>query len=346
MADRPIHRQLYLYLALYTLLIAFGSLYSSAGFLPYKDWSLAFLASPLPRYITRTDISTNLLAYAPFGYLLALTLRQPRRPGRAIVMTVLAGAAYSILLESLQGLLANRIASNLDVSLNVLGALTGALLTLHHNRWHRAAGAMRRWRAAWFRQPAWASFGLWLLVLWGLAQFSLVPFPGAGWLGLYLRPFDTPLEGLNQLNLLWFAAVFLEMTALGAFTACLLKPRRYVSAMTLLFISAFAIKLLAATMLLKLRAVGGVLSLETLAAFFLAFWILLNPVVSRRRRSVALLLLVAVVLARWLEANYLFWPNASVFNIVGLAKAVASLWPYLALGVLLASIASRKDASA
>jgi VanZ family protein len=334
MIDRRVARRSPLYLGLYALLIAFGSLYSTAGFRGFGVWSLDFLGYALPRYITRTDISTNLLAYLPFGYLLALHLARPHRRGRAIFMASLAGACFSVLLESLQALLPDRNASNLDVFLNTLGTFTGALLILHHNRWRRAGVAIGRWRRVWFHQPVWASAGLWLLVLWGLAQFSLLPFPGAGWLVLYLRPFDTPLGELNQINLLWFGVVFLEMAALGAFTACLLKPGRYATAMLLLFVAAFAMKLLAATILLKLRAVGGVLSLESLAAFLLAFWFLLNPLVSRQRWRVAVALLVATLAVRWLQAHYLLWPIASVFNIVGLAKAAASFWPYLALSVL------------
>ena len=341
LAYRPAPYPVSLYLGLYLLLIVFGSLYSSAGFRELGEWSLDFLGKPLPRYITRTDISTNLLVYVPFGYLLALRLGQPHHRGRAILLAVLGGSACSILLESLQGLLPDRIASNLDVSLNVLGTLTGALLTLHHNRWRLAGAALRRWRADWFRAEAWTGVGLWLLLLWGLAQFSLLPFPGAGWLHLHLRPFDTPPDEIAQLNLFWFAAVFLEMAAVGAFTACLLKPGRYVPAMLLLFISAFALKLLAATLLLKLRAVGGVLSLETLAAFLLAFWFLLVPMVSRHRFPIAIALLLAALALRLLQADYLLWPTASVFNLVGLAKAVASFWPYLALGILCADILSR-----
>jgi len=103
-----------------------------------------------------------------------------------------------------------------------------------------------------------------------------------------------------------------------------------------LFLVAFAVKLLAATMLLKLKVVGGVLSLETLAAFLLAFWFLLIPEVSRRRLVAALLLLLIIVGVRVSLASYLVWPVASVFNIVGLSKMAASLWPWGALGVLVA----------
>jgi len=325
-----------LFLVLYTALIAFGSLYPFAGLKGLEYWSGEFITAPLPRFITRSDISTNLLAYLPLGYALALRFGLPRRRLRAILLAMFVGFSYSLSMESLQQLLPGRIASNLDVFLNTLGALAGALLTLHHQRWLRAGRAVRRWRVRWFLATPTADFGLWLLLLWVLAQFTLHPFPGAGWLGLHLRPFDTPPGGLDQINWPWFAAVWLEMAALGAFAASLLRPGRYVGAVLSLLVVAFAIKLLAATMLLKLKVVGGVLSLETLAAFVLAFWFLLIPQVSRRRHAAALLLLVIILGVRVALAGYLFWPAASVFNIVGLAKASASLWPYLALGVLVA----------
>lgn len=323
-----------LFLILYAGLIAFGSLYPFVGLKGLENWSGEFITAPLPRFITRNDISTNLLAYLPLGYALALRLGLPRRRLRALFFATGAGFVYSVALESLQQLVPGRIASNLDVLLNTLGVLAGALLTLHHQRWLRAGRALRRWRGRWFRRGAAASIGLWLLPLWVLAQFTLQPFPGAGWLGLHLRPFDTPPGGLDQVNWPWFAAVWLEMAALGAYAASVLRPGRYVVAMLSLFVMAFAVKLLAATMLLKLKVVGGVLSLETLAAFLLAFWFLLIPQVSRRRWAAALVLLLTILGVRLVLADYLLWPIASVFNIVGLAKASASLWPYLALGVL------------
>ena len=331
--SRPAH----LFLILYAGLIAFGSLYPFFGWKGFEYWTGNFITAPLPRFISRNDITTNLLAYLPLGYALALWLGRPRPRLRAIVFASLAGLLYSSAMESLQQFLPTRNASNLDVFLNTLGSFIGTLLTLHHQRWLRAGRALLRWRGRWFQaQPA-VDYGLWLLLLWALSQFTLHPFPGAGWLGLHLRPFDIPPGGLDQFNWPWFVSVWLEMATLGAFAASLLRPGRYVAAMLSLMVVGFASKLLAATLLLKLRVLGGVLSLETLSAFLLAFWFLLIPQVSRRRRAAALVLLLTILGVRLALADYLVWPIASVFNLIGLAKAAASLWPYLALGVLLLS---------
>jgi VanZ family protein len=329
-------------LAGYVVLILASSLHPYTGWRPIDAWSMQFITAPLPPFITRTDLSTNFLVYVPLGYLLALNLTRPRRRGRAVLFSTLAGMALSLTLEGLQQLIPGRIASNLDALLNALGTLTGALLTLHHQRLLRAVRWARHWRLAWFRPGLRYDLGLALVVLWGLAQFSLLPIPGAGWLGLHLRPLDTAPGGLDQVNLAWFAAVWLEMAALGAFTACLLRPGRYVSALVLLFPLAFAIKLLAATVLLKLKVVGGVLSLETLTAFFLAFWLLLTPWVSRHRLGSAFTLLGAILLLRFWLGGHLLLPQTSLLNIVGLAKAVASLWPWVALVTLLVTALSIK----
>lgn len=322
----------------YAALILASSLHPFSGWHPLSTWSPQFITAPLPPFITRTDLTTNFLVYAPLGYLFALALVRPRHRAFAVLLAGLAGLTLSLALESLQQLVPGRIASNLDVFLNTLGAGTGAVLSLHHHRLLRAGRHTLRWRREWFRPGLRVDLGLWLLVLWALAQFSLLPFPAAGWLDLHLRPLDTSPGGLDELNLPWFGTVFLEMAALGAYTACLLRPGRYVSATLLLFLFAFAVKLLAATVLLKLRVVGGVLSLETLAAFLLAFWLLLNPWMSRHRMLGAVTLLCSVLLLRLALAEHLFLPRASLLNIVGLAKAAASLWPWLALGVLLSRI--------
>lgn len=323
------------FIALYMLFLAIGSLLPFYGWHPVSAWSADFLTAPWPHYITRTDLATNLLAYAPLGYALSLRFSNPGKRFRGVVLSTCGGLLLSFSLESGQLLLPSRIASNLDMLVNSLGTLTGALLSLHHGRWLRAGRALHRWRDRWFQAGAYTNVGLILIVLWLLTQFALLPFPGMGWLELHLRPIDTPPEGLDQINIFWFAAVFLEITTLGTFAANLLRPGRYVSAMLLLTISAFVMKLLAATILLKLKVVGGVLSLETLSAFFLGFWLLLNPLVSRHRRPAAFLLLAFTLLARLWLSHLHIWPGTSLLNIVGLAKASATAWPYLALIFLL-----------
>ncbi len=325
-----------IHLATYAGLIALGSLYPLTGWHALSDWSAAFLSAPLPRYITRTDVATNVLLYLPIGYGLALCLGRPRWRNLALVLAVFMGGVFSLALESLQQLLPGRIASNLDIFLNTLGALIGALLSLHHSRWQRGLRRLAQWRQAWFHTDRAASLGLWLLLLWAFSQLALLPFPGIGWLDLHLRPVDVRPESLEQINPAWLLAVFFEIAAVGAFMSSLLRPGRYASAVFLLFIAGFAFKLLAATLLLKLRVVGGVLSLETLFGFVLALWLLLLPSVSRHRQATAIALLACIIVSRLVFLDTPIWPGKSLLNLVGLAAHMAALWPWLALVLMLA----------
>jgi len=301
-----------------------------------------FLVAPWPRYITRTDLATNLFIYTPLGYACAMWFASTRLRASAIVLGVLAATSLSLGCETLQQFMPRRNASNLDLLVNALGALVGALLAIHHHRWLRAMRAMQRWRGRWFKGDTLTSLGLVLLLVWLLAQFALVPISGLGWLHLYLRPIDVSLNNLAGLNSSWFLAVFLEIVAIGAFSACLLRPGRYVAGLVLLIFAGFFMKLLAAAILLKLSVLGGVLSLETLAAFFLAFWLLLLPGISRHRLGVASLSISLLLLTRLAQGQGLL-PDIPFLNIVGLAKHLGAFWPLPALGVLAVQFIQRRQ---
>lgn len=317
------------FIALYALFLAVGSLYPFSGWVPFSSLSADFLTAPWPRFITRTDLATNLFSYVPLGYACALWFSTPGHRLRGVILGVMSGTLLSFLCEAMQQLVATRIASNLDLLVNSLGALIGALLAIHHSRWLRTGAAMRLWRRRWFWQGLSTSLGLALLLVWLLSQFALVPVSGIGWLHLHLRPLDTPPESLAGLNMPWLLALFIEIAAVGTFTACLLRPGRYVGGLVLLVFIAFFTKLLVATILLKLTVVGGVFSPETLGAILLAFWLLLLPAVSRHRRTVAMACMAVLILTRlWLSQDFL--PNTSFLNIVGLAKHLGAIWPVLA----------------
>lgn len=85
-------------------------------------------AAELPG-ISLPDIAQNLLLYVPFGLLGVWALRGVRLRPRALFLSLTAlGLAYSAVMELLQMLLADRIASPLDVVANVAGTIIGALL--------------------------------------------------------------------------------------------------------------------------------------------------------------------------------------------------------------------------
>ena len=65
----------------YAALIVYASLYPFSGWRDQGIAPWAFLASPWPKYWTGFDVAANLVGYAPFGFLLALSfLRKGGRP--------------------------------------------------------------------------------------------------------------------------------------------------------------------------------------------------------------------------------------------------------------------------
>ena len=74
----------------YAILIVYASLY------PFDQWRLQgiapwlYLTAPLPRYWTAFDVLSNVLGYAPLGFLLALALHRTRPEWPAVWVATLA----------------------------------------------------------------------------------------------------------------------------------------------------------------------------------------------------------------------------------------------------------------
>lgn len=162
---------------LYAALIVYASLS------PFTGWKqptgvpfFGFGHMPVVQWWTGFDVVSNLLGYMPFGALLfGAQVRSGRAAGISAVTTVLAGAALSLGMESLQNWLPWRVPSSIDWGLNTAGTLLGLLLALGV----RALGGVDRWqvlRDRWFISRS--AGGLALLLLWpvGLLFPATVPF--------------------------------------------------------------------------------------------------------------------------------------------------------------------------
>lgn len=162
----------------YTALIVFASLFPFDGWREQGIDPLVFLFARIPPpYWTGFDVVTNLVGYAPLGFLLVLGLLRSgwRHVLWAMALATLAGTLLSLCMEFLQIYLPRRVPSNLDLALNALGTLAGALSAALLER----LGALDRWsdfRARWFVSDA--SGGMVLLALWPLALLfpAAVPF--------------------------------------------------------------------------------------------------------------------------------------------------------------------------
>jgi VanZ family protein len=155
-------------------LIVYASLY------PFDQWRnqdigpWTFLAAPWPRYWLGFDVASNVLGYAPLGFLLTLSAMRMGWQGRVIVVSTLAAALLSLTMEGLQSYLPARVPSLPDFILNTLGAFLGAVMAnaLEH------LGLLNRWsqfRARWFVRDAYMA--LVLMAVWPAALLFPVAVP-------------------------------------------------------------------------------------------------------------------------------------------------------------------------
>ena len=159
---------------IYAVLIVYASLYPFEGWRDQGIAPWAYLTTPLPKYWTQFDVVSNVLGYAPLGFLIALARLRLRLRLSAVAVAVVLAGLLSLGLETLQSFLPMRVPSNLDALLNVLGALLGAVLA----RVLLAMGWLERWsrfRSQWFVPQS--SGALALMATWPLALLFPAPVP-------------------------------------------------------------------------------------------------------------------------------------------------------------------------
>ncbi|KVX17758.1 teicoplanin resistance protein VanZ [Burkholderia ubonensis] len=161
-------------LAAYAALIVYASLYPFDGWTALGIGPFDYLFAPMQRYVTAFDVVTNVLGYLPFGALAVLALHPRWRGVGATLIAGVLGALLSGAMEALQTYLPTRVASNLDLAANALGALLGAALMAPATGALLDRGALRRLRFAWF-EPDGAT-PLLLAALWPFAILFPSPF--------------------------------------------------------------------------------------------------------------------------------------------------------------------------
>src|ERR1035437_7181640 len=143
----------------YALFIVYASLSPFSGWQQQGLGFSAVLTSPLGQTYSWFDAASNYLAYVPFGLLFGLTLRARINAAWSVVLATVVGLLLSALMEYAQMYLPSRISSNLDMLMNGLGMLSGALLAVSivPRAWFFY---LLHWRFEYFQRGKGVDFGL------------------------------------------------------------------------------------------------------------------------------------------------------------------------------------------
>lgn len=344
----------------YCLLIVYASLFPFSGWRDIGVSALAYLWAPLPRYWTIFDLLTNIVGYVPFGLFLVCALYPGLRGTSAAVLTTLCGILLSGSMEAVQTFLPTRVASNLDLLTNSLGAAIGAIAGVLLTPTLLEQSRFLLLRQNWFTPSA--SRGLIILALWPLAQIypqeylfgqgQMLPIASV-WLSSWL---DMPIDLGDMLRLghqssveqYWLAETFITACGLCGATLALLgltrdgAPR---AALALLLIgAALIVKTLTGALFFGPEntfawLTPGAQTGLALGLMLIAGMVLTRPVVQRRSAVAFLLLsLGAVNLAPanpYFVATLQTWVQGQFLNFNGAAQFLCLWWPIAALWLLL-----------
>lgn len=356
-------------------LVVYATLHPLTGWHWPDSQVFSWVLPKLPREIP-SDMVGNLLGYMPMGLVLCVAwLRSGWRPARAALLTLLLCSAMSYTLELVQFTVPGRVPSITDWLLNTLGAAWGALAAVTLDALGLIA-VWSRWRERWFIPQA--GFGLALLCMWPLGLLFPPPFPlGEGQILPHLRvalvmllrdtpwqqwvlPHDPlalwttgiPLEaGTWEAQLREGAIVCLGLLAPMTVACAFARPRT----LRLLLLAGAVLVAVTTTTLSTAMNFGpehaltwmSVPTLMGLLTGSLAGALLLH----RSRRACAVLglcvLLGLVVLIHQVPPDPYYaqtlasWENGRFIRFHGLARWFGVLWPYVALGWLIARILGR-----
>jgi VanZ family protein len=334
------------YLAgLYALLIVYASLESLSGWMAPLPGTPFFLFAPWPPRFTRFDVAINVLAYAPFGFFVALAGRRTALAHLAAATG--AGVLLSFTMETLQMFIPTRDASAMDLVCNTAGAGIGGLVAMAFERTPGLRASVFTWRGRVFVAGSSADFGLALLTIWLLAQLN----PG---IPLFAATFDPSLELTSDLpgTLLQAAESAFNVLGVGLFLALLLRQRRFVGGAVLMLIGiALMLKGVAASILIRQTVLETWIKLGVSLGVAAGALVLLLAVWLPRpvRTTICAVALLASLVPPLLAPDMwraraplaLFdWPYGQLLNFNGLTHAVLIAWPILA-SLYVLSVAAR-----
>lgn len=349
------------------LALIYAGLIVYASLFPFDNWRdqgisfWLFLTAALPPYWTAFDVVANVLGYAPLGFFLILGSLRSGHSRYALGMAVLVPTLLSLLMESVQVYLPNRVPSNLDWLLNILGAVMGAA-----SAWSlEKMGVLQRWirfRQQWFVEDA--RGGLVLLWLWPLALLfpTSVPLGLGQVLGRMVSRLtelfaNTPfLRVLDNLHLHWEqhptlpAATEWLCVTLGLLTPCLLgyciiisKTRRAWFLLWVLFFAIAGTALSAslsfapehAWVWLTAPVKAALLVGVALGLALIGVSALTGAALGLMALGVQLSLINQAATGAYFEQTLFLWEQGRFIRFHGLAQWLGWLWPFAAMAYLL-----------
>ena len=345
----------------WTLALAYLLVIGYASLQPFQDWRwppeeiLSFIAAPWPRFITFQDVAVNFAAYVPLGLLLSIGWGARYGQARGALGATLAAGVLSLAMESVQMFLPTRIASNVDLLANALGALVGAMAAPLLAPAQPIGGRIQSARRRLFLDGTPADTGLVIAGLWLVTQFhptAQLFGTGAVRATLNLSPFLTHAPGLA----LGGEAVVVLLNLLGVglmlcgFVRSGNRPMPVIAARVG---AALALKAVNALVIVQASAPFAWLTPGVVLGLG-AGWLLLWGAV-RLPRKVQLAVAAGCIVLATIAINLapdnpyqkvsprLLVRGASHFlNFSGIVRALSELWPLLATGLLIYAFAARK----
>lgn len=342
--------------AAYLLIVVYASLQPFRGWRVPPDEVLYFLGAAWPRFITLPDVAVNVGAYVPLGLLLSVGLGARHGAGQGAVAATLVAAALSLVMEAAQMFLPSRIASNVDLLSNSLGALIGAMAAPLFAPTRILGGKLHAARHRLFEEGMAADAGLVVVFLWLVTQFH--PTTQLFGSGNLRSTFDLPAY-LTHAPWLAFSGealvVLLNLMGVGLLLAALMREgtRGLAQVVGAVIAMALAVKVFTAAALMKAPAPLAWLTPGVVAGL-VAGCVLLYAA-ARLPRSAQLALSAACIIAATAAINLapdnpyhsipprLLAKGTSHFlSFSGIVRAISELWPALAAGFLVYAIASRR----
>ncbi|MGH8701009.1 MAG: VanZ family protein [Burkholderiales bacterium] len=338
----------------YLLVIVYASLQPFRGWRAPPEEILRFLFAPWPRYTTLPDVVVNFAAYVPLGLLLSMGCGARYGPARGVITATLAAALTSLAMEAVQMFLPARVASNVDLLANGLGALVGAMAAPLLAPTRVLGGRIHAARHRLFVEGMRADAALVVVGLWLITQFHpTAQLFGAGAIRatLDLPPYFThtpslALSGEAMVVLFNLAGVGLMLSALTR------DGERHMLVIGTVIAAALGFKIFNSVVLGQISAPFAWLTpgvLLGLCAGCLLLWGAVRLPRPAQLAASAVCIVVATAAINFAPDNpyhsvppRLLARGASHFlSFSGIVRALSELWPLLAISFLLYALAFR-----